>query len=149
MCVLTCVRVRVHVVCGVQGMLADQWFTGALAAVAYRQELLLDLIVSDDNADMGLYTFQFYKHGTWHQVTVDNYLPVRVGDSDQWAFAASAVEDVLWPSLMEKAYAKLHGSFYSLETGSVCEALEVRCITFLVPDLHVHDAHWHARMVHS
>lgn len=58
-------------------MLEDGAFLGALAAVSAARggELLLDLIVSDDAAAAGAYTFQFFKHGTWQQVAVDNYLP--------------------------------------------------------------------------
>ncbi len=58
-------------------MLEDGAFLGALAAVSSARggELLLDLIVSDDAAAAGAYTFQFFKHGTWQQVAVDNYLP--------------------------------------------------------------------------
>lgn len=51
-----------------QGGLPNQPFLGALAALAVRQGLLLDLIVSDDHSNQGAYTFQFYKHGCWHEV---------------------------------------------------------------------------------
>lgn len=60
-----------------QGVLESGPFLGALAAVAAARggELLLDLIVSDDSAGSGAYTFQFFKHGCWQAVVVDNYLP--------------------------------------------------------------------------
>lgn len=88
------------------------------------QDLLLDLIVSDDHAEQGCYTFQFYKHGCWHKVTVDNFLPCLDDPDDQrLAFACSSNAGELWPSLMEKAYAKVHGSYYALEGGSVGDVL--------------------------
>ena len=52
-----------------QGSMQNGSFIGALAAVALSQDLLLDLIVSDDHSMQGVYTFQFYKHGCWHQVS--------------------------------------------------------------------------------
>lgn len=59
-----------------QGCLCHStWFAGALAAISTQQQLLLNLIVSDDHADQGLYTFRFFKHGAWRQVVVDNRLP--------------------------------------------------------------------------
>ncbi|KAG2449615.1 hypothetical protein HYH02_005148 [Chlamydomonas schloesseri] len=107
-----------------QGVLESGSFLGALAAVAAARggELLLDLIVSDDSAGGGAYTFQFFKHGCWQAVVVDNYLPC-LADEERLAFACSAVVGELWPSLLEKAYAKVHGSYYALAGGSVHEAL--------------------------
>ncbi|EFJ41862.1 hypothetical protein VOLCADRAFT_98154 [Volvox carteri f. nagariensis] len=106
------------------GVLDSGAFLGALAAVAASRggELLLDLIVSDDAAPHGAYTFQFFKHGCWQAVVVDNYLPCVSGE-ERLAFACSAVVGELWPSLLEKAYAKVHGSYYALSGGCVHEAL--------------------------
>ena len=47
--------------------------------MALRPGLLLDLIVSDDHAQQGAYTFQFYKHGCWHQVSGCTRWPVEAG----------------------------------------------------------------------
>ncbi|MEW5315943.1 MAG: hypothetical protein WDW38_007338 [Sanguina aurantia] len=88
-----------------KGELHDHWFLGAVAAVATKPDLLLDLIVSDELAAQGLYTFQLYKHGCWREVVVDNFLPCLAGQ-DRLAFACSANVGELWPSLLEKAYAK-------------------------------------------
>ena len=71
-----------------QGALQNQWFLGALACVSSRRDLVLDLIVSDNAADRGLYTFQFYKHGCWHHIAVDDMLPCAPGQ-DEVLFACS------------------------------------------------------------
>ncbi|KAG2495537.1 hypothetical protein HYH03_006480 [Edaphochlamys debaryana] len=107
-----------------QGVLDSSSFLGALGAVAAARggELLLDLIVSDDAAPQGAYTFQFFKHGCWQAVVVDNYLPC-LADQERLAFACSAVVGELWPSLLEKAYAKVHGSYYALEGLPLHETL--------------------------
>lgn len=67
-----------------------------MACVASRRDLVLDLIVSDNMAPKGLYTFQFYKHGCWHQVAVDDYLPCVLGQ-DEVLFACSGTAGALLP----------------------------------------------------
>lgn len=66
---------------------------GALVAVSTKQRLLLDLLVSDEHADAGLYTFQFYKHGAWRRVVVDNRLPC-LEVQQRLAFASSSTPQV-------------------------------------------------------
>jgi hypothetical protein len=77
-----------------QGCLCrSRWFLGALAAVSTKQRLLLHLLVSDEHADAGLYTFQFYKHGAWRRVVVDNRLPC-LEVQQRLAFASSSTPQV-------------------------------------------------------
>jgi len=72
-----------------QGCLhCNPWFHGALAAVSCKQELLQDLIVSTEHAARGLYVFQFFKHGGWQPVVVDDRLPF-VERRRQLAFCSS------------------------------------------------------------
>lgn len=51
------------------GLIDSSWFLGALSAISTQTESLLDLIVSNNYASKGLYTFQFYKHGCWNQAS--------------------------------------------------------------------------------
>ncbi|GMH35386.1 hypothetical protein BSKO_03254 [Bryopsis sp. KO-2023] len=108
-----------------QGVQSCRWLMGALAAVAARPDLLLDLVVSDRGASFGVYTFQFYKHGCWQQVVIDNSVPfANTGDEERKPlFPSSANPCELWPSLIQKAYAKLHGGYSALMEGSIREAL--------------------------
>jgi predicted membrane-bound spermidine synthase len=81
-----------------QGALRNRWLLGAIACVACRQDLVLDLIVSDECSDKGLYTFQFYKHGCWHQVVIDDHLPCDGGEV-LFACSGTAGTDV-WASII-------------------------------------------------
>lgn len=107
--------------------LKNHHFLSALAAVAIRNDLLLDLIVSDDHSAQGVYTVQFYKHGCWQSVAVDSLIPSfpggQNGNTTQPAFVSNASNGDIWPSIIEKAYAKIHGSYYALEGGSFAEIL--------------------------
>lgn len=55
-------------------------------------------------------------------MVVDELLPCSPGTTEP-LFSRSAQEGELWPALIEKAYAKLHGSYYALEGGNTAEAL--------------------------
>lgn len=106
--------------------LNNLWFVNAVAAISSQEDVLLNTFVSDDRAEDGLFTFQFFKHGKWHQVAIDSSLPCEPG-TDCPQFLRSARTDGLadlWPSLLEKAYAKMRGSYYATEgTGTVEQAL--------------------------
>lgn len=58
-----------------------------------KRDLLLNLVVSDDDAQRGLYTFRFFKHGSWRQVVVDNRLPC-VDQQQRLAFCSSGQAQV-------------------------------------------------------
>lgn len=101
-------------------------FLSALSAVACRSDLILDLIVSDDHSKQGCYTCQLYKHGFFQPVCVDNLIPCLDGSPAFLTNIGSkslSSPDGIWPSIIEKAYAKVHGSYYSLEGGSIAEFL--------------------------
>lgn len=74
-------------------------------------------IVSDDQAAHGVYMLQFYKHGCWQRVLIDNYLPCIEGE-DRLAFACSGHVGELWPSFLEKGYAKVRQSVAALREGA-------------------------------
>ena len=76
----------------------------------------------------GCYVVKMCINGTWQPVVVDDYLPVLPGTT-QIAFAASKplynqtslsyTRGALWVSLLEKAFAKLHGSYERIVLGSL------------------------------
>ena len=56
----------------------------------------------------GIYDLRFCKHGQWTHVRVDDYFPCRPGKGLPVFSQANGPE--LWVLLLEKAYAKVHGS---------------------------------------
>jgi hypothetical protein len=113
----------------VQGPLSASWFAGALAAVATREELLLDLIASDEYAQHGCYIFQFFKHGAWHRVAVDTCLPATTT-----AAAAGGLEAGKGSRAEVLAGLSLAGSqVRSTAGGSYCKQLACCPLVQLLP----------------
>lgn len=63
----------------------------------------------------GAYMVRFYKFSKEIFVTIDDYLPVD--SHDDYVFAKSEEESELWPSIIEKAYAKLYGGYQNIIKG--------------------------------
>ncbi|CEL98114.1 unnamed protein product [Vitrella brassicaformis CCMP3155] len=104
-----------------QGHLGDFYFIAALETVALRESLIQALFVRHSE-EHGIYGTRWYKNGQWVPIIVDDYVPV--GLDDNLLFCRDGNPNVMWPSLLEKAYAKLHTSYEAIgDGGSIEEAL--------------------------
>ncbi|KAJ8712015.1 hypothetical protein PYW07_004857 [Mythimna separata] len=68
----------------------------------------------------GAFRFRFWVFGEWREVLVDDRLPA----AGARLLAAPPRHDDFTLPLLEKAYAKLHGSYAALRGGSVARALQ-------------------------
>lgn len=97
-----------------QGALADCWILSAAACLAERPKLIERLFITKEYNEMGIYKIRLCKNGEWIVVTVDDYIPCYYNGGPM--FSRSTGRE-LWVLLLEKAYAKLHGHYYSLRFG--------------------------------
>ena len=100
-----------------QGALGDCWLLGAFSCLATNPQLLRNLIVFD-GMEYGFCVFQFFKNGEWQKVFVDTFIPFNpTGKHPLYAHCQDPSE--FWVPLLEKAYAKLHGSYQKLHGGAM------------------------------
>ena len=122
----------------IQGRLGNCWLIAALSLVAEVPQILYKVMItkqynpagrivetsrSDEGRSrpsLGLYRVRLCNQGIWQVVTIDDLLPVSASNS--LVFSRSKKKQLFAP-LIEKALAKMHGSYMALKSGvySGCE----------------------------
>ncbi len=100
-------------------------YLSALAALADSPILVKTLFTraSQSLNPNGVYDLIMYKNGYPIVIRVDDFIPCEPGEGNGPKFAHCKNNQSLWVLLVEKALAKLHGSYKALQNCSIAGLL--------------------------
>ncbi|CAH1781191.1 unnamed protein product [Owenia fusiformis] len=113
-----------------QGSLGNCWFVASCSCLAQEKEVWQKVIPDHKDQEWdaehpekycGIFHFNFWRYGEWIDVVIDDFLPTVNG---KLVYVHSKSKNEFWSALLEKAYAKLFGSYEALDGGELSEALE-------------------------
>ena len=97
-----------------QGQLGDCYYLATLSSLAEFEDRVQAMFVTKEVNAAGIYLMKLFINGNETPVVVDDYLPVNTRGSPCFA---TCRDGELWVSLLEKAWAKLHGTYARTEGG--------------------------------
>lgn len=107
----------------VPGHFGGMHILGALAALPTVGKEPWDLIVCRE-PDVGVFGVRLYLDGVWTWEILDDFLPVGAHGQPACSHVLNSSEYHDWPALVEKAYAKVLGSYAALAKVTELEALQ-------------------------
>lgn len=105
-----------------QGELGDCWLLAALALITERPRILRHILLTQCVNNEGIYLVRICYNGLWKTIIVDDCFPCT--NQKQLVFS-KAKNRQLYVPLIEKACAKLFGSYTNLNGGHMLEGLQL------------------------
>lgn len=97
----------------VQGALGDCYLLAVLSSLAEEEGPIKARFVTRTINKAGIYLMTFFVNGFETPVVVDDFVPSKRGK----AVFSSTKQQELWAILLEKGWAKLHGTYARMEAG--------------------------------
>jgi len=105
----------------IQGSLGDCYFLSTLAALAEKPRRIRKLFESHRPNEQGCYGVRVCNMGIWTTYVMDDYIPCSASTKKPIFTRSNGKE--LWVVLLEKAWAKIYGSYARIEAGLTRECL--------------------------
>ncbi|KAK2891567.1 calpain-2 catalytic subunit [Channa argus] len=108
---------------GQGNFLGNCWFLASIGALTFQRHVLEQVVPLEQTFNdnyCGLFHFKFWRFGKWVDVVIDDKLPTING---RLIFVHSKDPNEFWPALLEKAYAKVCGSYTDMNAGTPAEAM--------------------------
>ena len=106
------------------GKLGDPWFISSISLLYQTKGLFYRVVPADQSFETdeyaGIFRFRVWWFGQWQEVIIDDKLPTV---NNKLVFIHALHGNVFWTCLLEKAIAKLHGSYEALKYGTTLEAM--------------------------
>ncbi|KAM9348877.1 calpain-1 catalytic subunit-like [Symphorus nematophorus] len=132
-----------------QGGVGNCWFLAAISALTFHKSLMVQVVPMDQSFSnyAGIFHFRFWRFGKWVDIVIDDSLPTLDG---RLLSVHSNGRNEFWVPLLEKAYAKVCGSYADMNAGLPSEACKDFSggvhMTYLLREAHTagHDEElWH------
>ncbi|XP_061596717.1 calpain-1 catalytic subunit-like [Cololabis saira] len=104
-----------------QGSVGNCWFLAAIGSLTFRKELIAQVMPMDQSFKdyAGIFHFRFWRFGKWVDVVIDDYLPTY---NKRLLSVYSKSGNEFWVPLLEKAFAKVCGSYADMNAGLPADA---------------------------
>jgi hypothetical protein len=103
-----------------QGKLGNCWLLSSIASVAEHPKLIERIILTKSYNNFGYYRLKLCKMAKWKTIVIDDYIPCfPFGET---IFSRNSEKEI-WVLLLEKAFAKLFGSYNRLIGGDCQQGL--------------------------
>eukprot|EP00758_Cryptobia_borreli_P002740 Tbor_TRINITY_DN3249_c0_g1::TRINITY_DN3249_c0_g1_i1::g.23759::m.23759 len=108
----------------VQGGLGDCWLLSSIAALAEFPSLIRDIFVSKSSNKYGKYVIKLYniKLKCYENIVIDTFVPVTSRGKCRFT---PHIDGEMWVPLLEKACAKMLGSYAALDGGTLEKGLHI------------------------
>ena len=101
-----------------QGGIGDCYFLSAIGSLSNFPNFIESHFYLD-NENKHIYGIYFFINGRWKRVLVDDYFPCIMNKKNPFGelYFSCSFQNELWVSLIEKAWAKINGSYANIDYG--------------------------------